>query len=102
MKSHNSAHGRGWIFVSLLISSFLLAGCGSPQSPDGAIKSYLEAVVAKDGNKAASLSCKEWESGAHSEVDALAAVSPTLNDLSCKQSGTSGSDSLVSCTGTIL
>ena len=62
---------------------------------------YLEAVVAKDGDKAASLSCADWESGAHSEVDALVAVSPTLNGLSCFQSGTSGDDALVSCTGTI-
>lgn len=85
----------------VLSITFILAGCSAPASPESVIQKYLEAVVAKDSDRAASLSCADWEAQAHAEVDAFVAVAPTLNNLACQPAGQSGSYSLVTCTGTI-
>ncbi len=101
MNRDNSASRHRWTFIAIFLVLYVVAGCSAPQPPEKAIQSYLEAVVAKDSDRAASLSCAGWEAGAHSEVDAFKAVSPTLNNLACRAAGQSGSYSLVTCTGTI-
>jgi uncharacterized protein YcfL len=89
-----------FVIVVLLI----LAGCSS-SAQNGAAKAvegYLQAVTAQDINKASSLSCANWESSAQLEVDSFSAVTAKLDGLSCKETGTDGKFTLVSCQGKIV
>ena len=88
------------ILVTAMIG---LSACAASQSgPVQAVQGYLQAVVAKDSVKASSFSCAAWENSAQLEVDSFAAVTAKLDSLACKESGKSGSDTLVSCTGKII
>jgi uncharacterized protein YceK len=99
---------RRLLFPLLLIFivASALSGCSSgAASTDGAaqaVQSYLQALSAKDAAKLANLSCKTWESQATMELDSFQAVATTLKDVACKQTGTDGSNTLVTCTGQIV
>ena len=95
-----------WAVAALLVVlAFILAACGSATpSKSGAamaVESYYQAMVAKDAAKMSAISCKDWESQALLEMDAFQAVKAELEGLSCKDSGTDGSATLVGCTGKI-
>lgn len=99
---------RRLLFPLLLIFivASALSGCSSGgASADGAaqaVQSYLQALSAKDAAKLANLSCKTWESQATMELDSFQAVATTLKGVACKQTGTDGSNTLVTCTGQIV
>jgi hypothetical protein len=81
-----------------------LAGCGGGQSRGSAaaVEAYLEALVTKDANAVANLTCAAWEADAQVEYDSFAAVTARLEDLACEESGQNNNFTLVSCTGKIV
>ncbi|MCC6498852.1 MAG: hypothetical protein IT313_01150 [Anaerolineales bacterium] len=94
---------RKFLFV-LFIANILLAACASSNSdaPAKAVEDYLNALVAKDANKLPTLVCAEWEEDALIELDSFQAVTASLENVSCTQSGTDGDTALVNCTGNIV
>ena len=89
----------------IVLAAGSLAACSSAGSSNGAaqaVQAYLQALSAKDSAKLANLSCKTWESQATMELDSFQAVSTTLSGVACKETGTSGSDTLVACSGQIV
>ncbi len=96
---------RTWFYRCLLISMLILtAACsnGAQNSPTGAVLSYLQALVDRDGARLAALSCPDWEAAAQLELESFAAVTVTLEEASCQESGADGETTLVSCTGKIV
>ena len=77
-------------------------GASTSQSAPAAIQAYLRALETKDANQMINLSCAAWESQARLEYDSFAAVKVVLENLSCKESGKDGEDTLVACTGKII
>jgi hypothetical protein len=95
------------ILLSLFIvmtAGLLLAACsGSGEdAPAKAVEAYLNALVAKDENLLPTLVCGDWEQDALIELDSFQAVTPRLEDVACKQTGTDGDTALVDCTGRII
>jgi hypothetical protein len=92
------------IVVFVLLISLFVASCGTTNSdaPAQAVQSYLDALVAKDAERLPTLVCGEWEEDALIELDSLQAVSARLEGVSCTQTGTDGSTTLVDCTGSIV
>ncbi|MBV6449359.1 MAG: hypothetical protein MHPDNHAH_00069 [Anaerolineales bacterium] len=86
------------------IANTLLTACASSNSdaPAKAVEDYLNALVAKDANKLPTLVCAEWEEDALIELDSFQAVTASLENASCTQSGTDGDTALVNCTGNIV
>lgn len=90
------------ILVAALAASLgVMAACQPGDAPAKAVERYLQAVTAKDADKAVSASCADWEASARQEVDSFQAVNVTLKDLKCASAGEDGAARLVSCTGTI-
>ena len=81
----------------------LLAACSTGQAdPAQAVTDYLNALITKDAQKAASLSCAEWEADSQMEVDSFQAVTATLDNVTCAVSAEEGDQKLVSCSGKIM
>lgn len=93
-------------FLTIIITVLSLVACSSDKSssngPATAVENYLNALVAKDENRLSTLVCGDWEDQALIELDSFQAVTPRLDNASCKQTGTDGSTALVSCTGKII
>lgn len=83
------------------IGLLALAACQPQDAPAKAIERYLQAVVAKDADRAVTSSCAAWEGAARQEIDAFKGVSVTLKDAACKTTGDDGDAKLVACTGSI-
>jgi hypothetical protein len=95
------AFRRSMFFVVILTA--LLAACGAQQGdPAQAVIDYLNALISKDAQKAASLSCAQWEADSQMEVDSFQAVSATLEGVTCTVSGDQSDQKLVSCSGKIV
>jgi predicted small secreted protein len=96
-----------WAIIALLVVlALILAACGAPagggkSAAATAVENYYKAVVGKDAAKVSAIACKDWESQALMDMDGFQAVKTELEGLSCKDSGTDGSTTLVSCTGKI-
>jgi len=93
------------ILVAVLIANMLLSACGSSSNNDAPVKAvedYLTTLVAKNADRLPTLVCGSWESDALIELDSFQAVDVRLEDMACKQSGTDGDNTLVSCTGKIV
>ncbi|MCC6300076.1 MAG: hypothetical protein IT314_12315 [Anaerolineales bacterium] len=92
------------LLLVLFIVNILLTACASSNSdaPAKAVEDYLNALVAKDANKLPTLVCAEWEEDALIELDSFQAVTASLENVSCAQSGTDGDTALVLCTGNIV
>lgn len=91
------------LILSLILAAILLAACAS--NSDGAVQAvenYLNALVNKEADKLPTLVCGEWETDAMIELDSFQAVTATLEDVSCSQTGTDGDTALVLCTGNIV
>jgi hypothetical protein len=95
----------------MVIVVALLAACGgatqtvAPSNGDAAAKAveaYLTAMNAKDATRLSTLSCADWEPTALMELDSFQAVSTTLEELTCAQTGTDGANALVNCQGKIV
>ncbi|HVN55991.1 MAG TPA: hypothetical protein VMT46_16775 [Anaerolineaceae bacterium] len=90
-------------FIALTLLPLLLAACGPKSSgPEVAVAAYLQALVGKKGDQLTALSCANWEQQAALELDSFQAVKASLKDLSCKQTGTDGNQTLVQCQGKIV
>jgi hypothetical protein len=101
MKQYNKLK---WIPFILAAFSFawVLAACGKSDSASGAVKAYIQALVAKDADKLTGVSCAAWEEQARTELDAFAGVKTSVKDLKCQESGKDGDTTIVSCTGNIV
>jgi len=87
------------LILPLLI---LLTACASSDAPVQAVQNYLNALVDKEANKLPTLVCGEWEEDALIELDSFQAVTASLENVSCSQTGTDGDTALVLCTGNIV
>ena len=65
----------------LILGALVMAACQPQDAPAKAIERYLNAVVAKDADKAVTASCASWEDAARQEVDSFKAVTVSLKDL---------------------
>ncbi|MEN4012971.1 MAG: hypothetical protein AB1453_00260 [Chloroflexota bacterium] len=93
-----------WGWAILLLFSLALAGCaaGGKDGAAAAVEDYLTAMVSKDGDHLAALSCAEWETQAILDMDSFEAVAPRLEGVSCAESGSDGDRTLVTCAGRII
>ena len=93
------------IVISAILAMILMATLSSCTGDrDGAVKAiqaYLQALVGKDTERVANLSCANWEADARTEIESFTAVSVALQDLDCKETGVDGDTALVSCSGKI-
>ena len=91
------------ILAMLLTANVLLTACASKtDAPVKAVEDYWNAIVAKDSERLPTLVCGDWEDDALTVLDSLHAVTATLDNFSCAQTGTDGDTTLVKCTGKIL
>ncbi|MHB8132999.1 MAG: hypothetical protein ACYDH1_02145 [Anaerolineaceae bacterium] len=93
------------LFMIVFVSSTIISACAGGDASNAAGKSaeaYLNALVARDGDKMSTLSCAEWEENALLELDSFMAVDAALQDMTCSQTGTDGEKALVTCQGKII
>jgi hypothetical protein len=91
------------MIILLLGVLFSLNACtAGGNEKTAAVEAYLQALVEKDGDRLAALSCSVWEEDAMLELDSFQAVEATLQNLACEENGTDGDAALVRCNGTIL
>ncbi len=103
LPSLKSGRGRGWgVFAIVFALILLLAACSQAGDPGVTMQKYLEARAAADANAIRSLSCAAWEGQAVMQADSFRSMNAKLQDVSCKQSGTAGDATLVTCTGAIV
>jgi hypothetical protein len=94
---------RKLILILSLPIAILLAACASnSDAPVKAVENYLNALVNKEADKLSTLVCGDWEEDALTELDALQAVTSSLENVSCSQTGVDGDTTLVFCTGNIV
>jgi hypothetical protein len=90
------------ILCGTISLTFSLTACGPQGSPQGAVESYFEAVVAKDPIRAAASACDAWEAQARAEARSFETVQVGLEGMSCKISERRDGEAVVSCRGQIL
>ena len=91
------------ILLSILMITNILSACApDTDAPVKAVKNYLNALVNKEADKLPTLVCGEWEEDALIELDSFQAVTASLENVSCSQTGADGDTTLVLCTGNIV
>lgn len=90
------------LFMAFALLSLSACASSNDNAPAKAVENYLNALVAKDANRLATLSCSEWEDDALLERDSFQAVTVRLEGLACEQTGTEGDTALVLCRGKII
>ena len=92
------------ILLTIITTALFLAACASNNeaAPARAVEEYLSALVTKDADRLATLSCGEWEDDALLELDSFQAVTTRLEGLACEQTGMDGNTALVLCNGSII
>jgi hypothetical protein len=97
---------RKFLLLALIAISLVLTACGAStpaaDAPAKAVEDYLNVLVAKDANRLPTLVCGAWEEDALIELDSFQAVTASLEDVSCSQTGTDGGTALVTCKGNIV
>jgi hypothetical protein len=95
---------RKLIFILLItLIAIPLAACASnSDAPAKAVENYLNALVNKEADKLPTLVCGEWEEDALIELDSFQAVTASLENVACAQTGTDGDTALVLCSGNIV
>ena len=93
---------RLWPLGLVIALSLLSSACSSAATSEGAIESYLEALIAKDVITAINTSCLAWEENARAEGLSFEAVEARLEELSCREVGTQGVYLVVACDGKIV
>jgi hypothetical protein len=94
---------RKLLFIVLLANIALTAcSASNTDAPAKAVEDYLNALVAKDADRLPTLVCGDWEEDALIELDSFQAVTASLENVSCAQTGTDGKTALVLCTGNIV
>jgi hypothetical protein len=100
---HRLPHRIIWLAALVAI---LIVSCtpqpGGKSGPALAIEAYLQAMISKNSNQIAALSCPDWEEQAQMEVDSFAAVTAKLDSLACQEVSNDGKTSTVKCTGKII
>lgn len=92
-----------WYLVLLGLFMMVISACTSDHNNASAsIEEYIKALVNKDENKLINYSCGEWENEAISEFNSFSAVSVTLEDLKCQETGIDNEFTTVSCEGVII
>ena len=90
------------IYIITIVFASYLAACNSSQTNAAkAIEKYITALSNKDSVQLSNLSCNTWQPNALVELDSLAGVGSKVENLSCTKTGEEGSDSYVSCSGTL-
>lgn len=79
-----------------------LGACSQTGDPGAAMRKYLDARVAADSNAIRGLSCTAWEGQAVAQADSFRSMNAQLDNVTCKQSGTDGDYTLVTCGGQIV
>ena len=91
------------LILTLVLTTIILAACASnSDAPVQAVQNYLNALVNKEEDKIPTLVCGDWETDAMIELDSFQAVTASLENISCSQTGTDGDTALVLCTGNIV
>ncbi len=91
------------LIFSLVLTTIILTACASnTDAPVKAVENYLNALVNKEADRLPSLVCGEWEEDALIELDSFQAVTASLENLSCAQTGTDGDTALILCSGNIV
>lgn len=92
-----------WYLVLFSLLTLVISGCSNNQnSAPASIEEYINALVNKDENTLIIYSCADWESEAKSEFNSFSAVSVSLEDLTCQETGQDGDYIIVSCEGIII
>lgn len=92
-----------WYLVLFSLLTLVISGCSNNQnSAPASIEEYINALVNKDENTLIIYSCADWESEAKSEFNSFSAVSVSLEDLACQETGQDGDYTIVSCEGVII
>ena len=92
-----------WYLVLFSLLTLVISGCSNNQnSAPASIEEYINALVNKDENTLIIYSCADWESEAKSEFNSFSAVSVSLEDLTCQETGQDGDYTIVSCEGIII
>ncbi len=85
-----------------IVMLLILGGCQQASNPGDVTLKYLQARVANDVTTIRNLSCAAWEGKAEAEAASFRSMQATLDNVTCKQSGTDGDATLVTCTGNIV
>ena len=92
-----------FLLLSIILITNILTACASNTDASAqAVENYLNALVNKEADRLPSIVCGEWEEDALIELDSFQAVTASLEDVSCSQTGTDGDTTLVLCTGNIV
>lgn len=92
-----------FLILFVMASALSLSACATNNNaPAQAVEDYLDALVTKDADRLATLSCGDWEDDALLELDSFQAVTARLEGVSCEQTGTDGDAALVLCNGNIV
>jgi len=67
--------------------------------PVRVVEEYLKALAAQDQNAISNLTCKDWETQAFIELDALQLVKASLSDLKCLETEITTGGVIVQCSG---
>jgi hypothetical protein len=87
--------------LAIIFSAVITACSSSKGGAVQAIEAYIQALSNQDSTQLSNLSCSSWEAEALVELDSLAGVGSKVVDLTCQQAGQEGSDTYVSCKGSI-
>lgn len=91
------------LILILILLALLLTACkGQKSGSAGAIEAYFKAVVAKDPNQAANLSCAAWEETAQNDANSFGMNPAKLENLQCQEDSKDGKTANVSCSGKIV
>lgn len=87
----------------IILATSILSACASNSDASAqAVENYLNALVNKEADRLPSIVCGEWEEDALIELDSFQAVTASLENVSCSQTGTDGDTALILCTGNIV
>ena len=91
------------LILTFMLASIILAACApNTDAPAQAVQNYLNALVNKDADVLPTLVCGDWEEDALIELDSFQAVTASLENVSCSQTGADVETALVVCTGNIV
>jgi len=90
------------LFTVLIGFLYLMNACTSKNSAADAVMDYYQALIDEDYAQMIDRTCIAWESQAKTEFDSFAAVTATLENLSCREVGKRGEYTEVACEGKIV
>ena len=86
----------------LLLPIIILAGCATETDPADTIMKYLEARLTSNVDQLRELSCSAWESQVPLQAASFESIDASLQDATCKTTGTFNDMTIVECTGKIV